>query len=153
VLEILASLMMIVPTNASATHLKATSPEAVSPIEITFNGIKSSSGKIEVAIFDARAADSFPKSERALKRLSIENTSQEGRLTATLPDLPPGDYALAIFHDEDSDGVFKFGLFGIPREGLAFSNNPKIYFGPPSFDKAKVNVGSIRRLDIEMKYF
>lgn len=150
-LEILASLMMIVPTNASSPHAKVElTPK---PIEITFSGIRSELGKIQIAVFDASEADSFPKAERALKKLTIENTSRDGRLTVTIPDLPQGDYAFAIFHDEDGDGVFKFGTFGIPKEGIAFSNDPKIYFGPPSFEKAKVSVGSIEHLDIKMKYF
>lgn len=150
-LEILASLMMIVPTSSFAA-LSKTEP-ASKPLEIVFRGIRSDAGKIQIAVFDAREADGFPKAERALKHVTVDNQSRDGVLTVSIPDLPPGDYAFAIFHDEDADGKFKFGFMGIPREGIAFSNNPKIYFGPPSFEKAKVNVGSVETLDIEMKYF
>ena len=49
--------------------------------------------------------------------------------------LPHGVYAIAVIHDENSNG--KLDTFaGIPREGFGFSRNPVITFGPPSFKAA-----------------
>jgi uncharacterized protein (DUF2141 family) len=49
--------------------------------------------------------------------------------------LPYGTYAMAVIHDENSNG--KLDTFvGIPREGFGFSRNPTITFGPPSFKAA-----------------
>lgn len=55
--------------------------------------------------------------------------------------LPPGDYALAIIHDENSNK--KLDTFmGIPREGFGFSRNPPIRFGPPRFTAAEFKLGA-----------
>jgi uncharacterized protein (DUF2141 family) len=32
--------------------------------------------------------------------------------------------------------------FGVPQEKYGFSNNPKIYFSPPSFDKSAIELKS-----------
>jgi len=54
-------------------------------------------------------------------------------------NLPSGDYALSIIHDENANG--KLDTFaGIPREGFGFSGNPRIRFGPPKFDEARFTV-------------
>lgn len=52
-------------------------------------------------------------------------------------DLPPGSYAVALFHDENDNGRLD-KRFGIPTEGFGFSNNPHLWFGPPSFKAARV---------------
>lgn len=50
--------------------------------------------------------------------------------------LPRGNYAIAVIHDENSNG--KLDTFaGIPREGFGFSRNPALTFGPPSFNAAR----------------
>lgn len=47
-------------------------------------------------------------------------------------DLPSGNYALSVIHDENGNG--KLDTFvKIPREGFGFSGNPSIGFGPPKF--------------------
>jgi uncharacterized protein (DUF2141 family) len=42
---------------------------------------------------------------------------------------------------------------GIPREGFGFSRNPVVRFGPPQFDRVRVNfAGGITRLTVRMQY-
>ncbi len=67
-------------------------------------------------------------------------------------DLPSGDYAIALIHDENSNN--KLDTFmGIPREGFGFSRNPAIRFGPPKFDSAqfRVTAGAIDE-EVHVKY-
>ncbi|MEN2792272.1 DUF2141 domain-containing protein [Sphingomonas oligophenolica] len=55
--------------------------------------------------------------------------------------LPRGVYAIAVIHDENSNG--KLDTFaGIPREGFGFSRNPVITFGPPSFNAARFTLST-----------
>lgn len=53
--------------------------------------------------------------------------------------LPPGRYA-AVIHDENSNMKLDRNFLGIPREGLGFSNNPRVIFSAPSFEAAEVPV-------------
>lgn len=108
-------------------------------IKLIINDTQSNSGVIQVLIFNQ--ADGFPeKPKKAYRALSIpvKNSS----IQTTIKGLPPGDYAVSVFHDEDGDGVFKKNSFGLPIDSYGFSNNPTLFFGPPSFSKCKVAVNN-----------
>jgi uncharacterized protein (DUF2141 family) len=47
-----------------------------------------------------------------------------------------GTYAIAVFHAERNETQMETGLFGKPKQGYGFSNNPSSTFGPPSFESA-----------------
>ena len=64
----------------------------------------------------------------------------------------PGEYAVALFHDENSNKKLDTFL-AIPREGFGFSRNPAVRFGPPTFAQARFAVGAgIARLTVRMQY-
>lgn len=64
----------------------------------------------------------------------------------------PGSYALSLFHDENRNGKLDT-MLGIPREGFGFSGNPVVRFGPPTFKRVKVEIGSgIALQTIRMQY-
>ncbi len=62
---------------------------------------------------------------------------KDGQATATLQNVPYGEYAIKLFHDEDNSGRFLTNAFGIPKVEYGFSNNAHGLFGPASFGKAK----------------
>ena len=68
-------------------------------------------------------------------------------------DLAPGKYAISIIHDENNNDKLDTNFIGIPKEGFGFSNNPRIMFGPPSFEKASFEINQAHVILIEMKYF
>lgn len=59
---------------------------------------------------------------------------------AVWSNLPPGDYAVAAIHDENSNARLDRNFIGIPKEGFGFANNPHVGFGPPPFRAALVHV-------------
>jgi len=67
-------------------------------------------------------------------------------------DLPPGKYAAALIHDENSNAKLDT-LMGIPREGFGFSRNPPIGFGPPRFVAAEFALGTVAQTQqVTMRY-
>ena len=65
--------------------------------------------------------------------------------------MPPGHYAVTVYHDRDNSGKLETGAFGIPKEPVGFSNNPTFLFGPPFFDAAAIQLGdTARRLTIKL---
>jgi len=65
-------------------------------------------------------------------------------------DLPPGDYAIMAFHDEDGNGRLNTdGAFGLPSEPYAFSNNPNTWFGLPKHRKCVFRVDGDRVISLE----
>ena len=55
-------------------------------------------------------------------------------------DVAPGDYALMVLHDEDSDGQMKLNGY-MPAEGWAMINGDALR-GPPTFDLVKFTVSA-----------
>ena len=64
-----------------------------------------------------------------------------------------GDYAITALHDENANARADMWL-GIPREGVGFSENPAITFGPPKFKAARFSVGNGDvSQTVKMRYF
>ena len=59
-----------------------------------------------------------------------------GKAEATFEDLPYGEYAVKIFHDENGNGELDIGWTG-PEERYGFSNDARALMGPPDWDEAK----------------
>ena len=56
------------------------------------------------------------------------------------PAVAQGNWALSVIHDENGNGKLDKFL-GVPKEGIAFSRNPTLLMGPPSFKKVRISVG------------
>lgn len=59
-----------------------------------------------------------------------------GTVTVVVAAVPTGQYAAQAFHDENHNGDVDRALFGIPKEGVGFSRNARIGFGPPKWGDA-----------------
>lgn len=55
--------------------------------------------------------------------------------------LPPGDYAVAVLHDENENHKLDRNLFHWPLEGFGFANNPHVGLTAPAYKDAVVHVG------------
>ncbi len=66
--------------------------------------------------------------------------AKPGSVAVSLPDIPPGRYAVQAYHDEDGDGRLRRGLFGIPAEAIGFSRDARVRLGAPSFEDAAIDV-------------
>jgi uncharacterized protein (DUF2141 family) len=112
-------------------------------------GLRSAKGTVQVCL----TADPkhFPdcKGDPAARHLIVPAAAASLRFN----DVPPGDYAISLFHDENGNGKLDT-RFGIPSEGVGFSRNPRLMFGPPSFSAAHFTVGAQPVGEtVTMKYF
>lgn len=75
-----------------------------------------------------------------------------GAAPGRIRDLPGGEYALAVYHDENGNGRLDKNFIGIPNEPLGFSNSywPK---GPPTFTNAafRLEADESRNIDIKLQ--
>ena len=60
-----------------------------------------------------------------------------GRIQARFEGLAAGEYAVAMYHDENNDTQFNKGIFGIPKEGYGVSNNVVHKLRAPNFEEAR----------------
>lgn len=119
---------------AGATFLAfaAQSAQAAS-LTVTVTGVRSAEGVVRCGLFASADGFRVPGREAHAADASIRN----GRAICRFPDVEPGNYALAAFHAEKNEANIQYGLFGKPKQGVGFSNNPSITFGAPGFDKAR----------------
>ncbi len=112
-------------------------PKTGCEIELLSKGAKSNNGVIRVLIFNKE--DGFPEEpKKAFRALSLPVSNSSAKVT--VENLPSGNYAISVFHDDDSDGKMKKNMVGFPLDSCGFSNNPTFYFGPPSFSKCAVQI-------------
>ena len=76
-----------------------------------------------------------------------------GTTRLVVRDLPPGNYAIQGTHDENNNKKVDRGLFGIPKEGVCFSNDAPIRFGPPSWKDAVFALTGDKTVTLKMRYF
>lgn len=105
-------------------------------IELTLNNLKKVSGFIVVGIYNEES--SFPIDGKEFRKLYFQVNALS--VSCPIPDLPIGKYALAIFHDENGDGICNLGLFGIPKEGFGFSKNFRPRLRAPDFKDCELEV-------------
>lgn len=125
-----------------------------SVLNVKVTGFKTADGQLCYSLFDSANREYFGREDAppstVLRAACIPVNQEENILSIT--DLPKGTYAIALFHDKNSNAVLdKNGI--IPVERFGFSNNPAIRFGAPSFDDCSfLFEGATIELGIGLKY-
>ena|SRR5579859_1125183 len=113
---------------------------------VTLSNIKKT-GNIKAAVY--RDGDDFPNDKyfAATESRKYDN----GTCSIEFQSIPFGTYAIAIYQDVNGNSKLDKGMFGIPSEPFAFSNNFRPKFGGPDFDKCKFEFTSDgQQIKIEM---
>ncbi|PZU06251.1 MAG: hypothetical protein DI605_19540 [Sphingomonas sp.] len=80
--------------------------------------------------------------------------AEAGTVIVRIEGVPEGRYAAQLFHDENGNDRTDRGLFGIPTEGVGFSNDAPIRLAPPRFADAVFAVpGGPQTISVRMRYF
>jgi len=73
-------------------------------------------------------------------RYNTQIKSRAPEVSVRFADIPAGIYAVQAFQDRNGDGKLNRTFIGIPREPIGFSRNPRLRYGPPSFDECAVEI-------------
>lgn len=70
-------------------------------------------------------------------RSRVVATIQNDTAVLIFPNIPPGHYAVLVFHDENGNGDLDHNVLRFPAEPLGYSNNfeMSLFSGLPSFKK------------------
>ena len=118
------------------------------PITIAVRNVRNNRGRVRVDICqrDHFLADGCPWHASA--------PAVAGITAVTVADVPPGDYAVQAFHDENSNDRIDRGIFGIPREGVGFSRDARIIMSPPKWNDAMFTHGTgPQSIGFSLRYF
>ena len=102
-------------------------------LTVIVDGFKETKGKLMIGIYNS--SSTFMKKTYKGYAAEVTDTSLEFSV-----ELPEGEYAISVYHDENDNNKLDTGVFGIPTEGYGFSNNVKGFMGPPSFKESKFSL-------------
>ncbi len=103
-------------------------------LTVTILNFRNSEGQVSVALYNKE--EGFPKSpDKALKIITAPISNKKS--IVVFESLPPGEYAISVFHDENKNGKMDTNFFGIPKEGVGASNDARGHLGPPHYKDAK----------------
>jgi len=120
-------LLAPVPAGAQSPNrdLSQAHAYAVCTLRIHVDGLRNSKGNIGSVIFTT--PDGWPEdTSKAFRVGPAPIAAGERQGTAVWNDLPSGIYGVAAIHDENSNAKLDKNLFGIPKEGFGFANNPHV---------------------------
>lgn len=120
---------------------------APAPILVQVSGIRSAAGRIHVDVCpEARFLNSCP--------WTAEVPARPGMVEVLVRGVPPGRYAVQAFHDANANGQVDRGIFGIPKEGIGFSNEAMARLQKPRFAVAAFLHGTQpQRVPVTLRYF
>ncbi|MCE7067873.1 DUF2141 domain-containing protein [Dyadobacter sp. CY326] len=104
--------------------------EPAMTLNVEFTNVKKGKGKLWIAVY--KPGDKFGGKEKPANYKIIdvkEATPQNAQF-----DLAPGRYALAVYHDLNSNDELDKNFIGIPKEPYGFSKNFRPKFSAPKFD-------------------
>ena len=129
---------------ASLAVLAVAAPVGAADLTVRIEGLRNADGVLRVAVCPA---DSFTKPD--CPHLGSAAAS-EGAVT--VEGIPSGVYAVQAFHDEDGDGDLDRRGFR-PSEGLGFSRDAPMRFGPPRFRDAALRIERDGIVTLSMRYY
>lgn len=112
-------------------------PAISATLEVEVGGIEAQQGELRIALYDSKEAWEGKAARRAGQ---VGKPDGSPALRFTFADLPPGEYAVRVMHDENGNGRMDSNLFGIPKEGHGASNNPRV-MRAPHFEEAAFMLG------------
>lgn len=120
-------------------------------ITITVTELRSTKGVVRACMTTKQ--EIFPKCRKDPSAYRRVVKAKEG-LTIRFDRVKPGDYAIALLHDENEDGKANRALGMMPKEGYGFSRDAPVRMGPPEFTDAVFTHGAAdQTLTIRMRYF
>lgn len=141
----LALLPLALSACIAAAHT-APPPMGSATLTVEVDGVRNARGTIHIDI--CRQAE-------FLKDCPVHGEARAvaGRTIVTVSNLLPGTYAAQVFHDENGNGKVDRALFGIPKEGVGFSNDAPIRFSPPKWAAAMFQLTDDKTITLKLRYF
>jgi len=138
----------IVSSSIGMSFVKPTmaQPAGRATLILKITGFRSEKGQVRIAVFNA--PEKWPEEPIYSSTIDVNGEAVVWRIN----DVPYGDYAVAVFHDENRNGKMDKNLLGMPLEAYGFSNNVRVTFGAPKWENTKFAVKTLtKEVSIEVK--
>lgn len=143
-----AALLLFVALTPSLLNAQTSN---VATLTVHVINARNAKGMIRVALF--RTADGFPgETSKAIRVQAAQVDPKTLSSETVFAGIPPGIYAVSVFHDENMNGKLDKNFVGIPKEGYGASDNPRKKMGPPTFDETSFSLKGSQAIEIKLIY-
>lgn len=142
-----ALVAVLTPASAAAQTCQGVHAPGTTQLTVEATDVRSGAGEVQFTVYpDDRRRFLAKGGKLARIRVPARPT------TVACLWLPPGNYAIAQYHDENADHSFNRTLF-IPKEGFGFSNDAPTTFGLPSLSAVRFALPPAgRTMRMKMRY-
>jgi uncharacterized protein (DUF2141 family) len=119
-----------------------TTLSAQSKLTVEIANLRNSKGNIALELLD--------KDNKTVK--GVKGKIVDKKCTIIIKELKNAEYAIRVFHDEDSNDEIHMNFLGIPKEGVGISNDAFGNFGPKKFEEWLFTFSGDTNAKIDMKY-
>lgn len=117
-------------------------------LTVTVGNIASSAGRVLVAVC---TAETFLEPDCPYHGSA---PAVRGETEVRIEGVEPGGYAIQAFHDANDNAAVDTDFLGRPQEGIGFSRDAPIRFGPPEFARARISIGPEDSVvSLQIRYF
>jgi uncharacterized protein (DUF2141 family) len=108
-------------------------------VVVEVEGLRNTEGRLFISLYNN--AEDFPEVNKEYLIIVVDPIPDKN-VKVRFENIPYGDYAMAMFHDEDRSGNIKKNFLGIPKEGYCFSRNFKPVMSAPDFEDCSFSLKS-----------
>ena len=129
-----------------ATLISLSGQAQTQTLTIQVTNVKDAEGHVRIAIYNS-------EKDYMKKHFMVKSAkAAKGTVELVIDNLPAGTYGISVMHDANSNEKMDSNMIGIPKEGFGFSNNAKGTFGPPGYEKTKIEFAASKQISIELTY-
>lgn len=117
-------------------------------LTVVVEGVNNLDGNVGMLVFNS------PKGwaeDRTAALRDITVPAHQGTVTIEVPNLPPGEYALALVHDVNKNHKLDRNWIGEPKEQWGLSNNPHAMIKTPSYKACTFQLKGNQEIHIQMQ--
>lgn len=143
----IALLLIVVSVGACSWPWKSVEApdDKVGEVRVVVTGLESDDGTVRIGLYDD--AKNYKEGINSF-RFSVQPI-RERLCEWIIADVPYGDYAISLYHDENNNAFLDRNMVKIPNEPYGFSNDAKPKLGMPPYREAMF-VLSDERLTLEI---
>ncbi|MCF6342967.1 MAG: DUF2141 domain-containing protein [Bacteroidales bacterium] len=117
-------------------------------IRVVVENIEGKNGQLMIGLFD-RPSD-FKSKTNPVR--AVETRIKNSTVSCKFLNVPSGNYAIAVFHDANGDGILNTKSMKIPTEGVAVSGNAAGKLRFARFEDAVFHLKNDTLISVRMRY-
>ena len=143
----LISAMLFLAIIAGAFQLSAQAPTYT--LTVVVEGVNDKDGNIGMLVFNSDKG--WPDDRQAAFK-DIAVPAKPGTTnTIEVPNLPAGEYAVAVIHDVNKNHKLDKNFMGVPTEQWGMSTNPSHGLKAPAFNSVKFSLKGNQEIHVKVQ--